>query len=173
MNIAVFTNLATPIGPLRLVGNGRALTAIRFVVGERVRPPDLVEDRAPFREAVRQLEAYFAGRLRRFDLSLEPGGTPFQTSVWEALRAIPYGETTSYRELAIRVGRPRAVRAVGAANGRNPLPIVIPCHRVIGSDGSLTGFGGGLAVKRALLELEGALGGPLFASRSFVVSART
>ena len=168
MSPGVYTDLASPIGRLRLVGNGRALTAVRFVGGARGRPPDLVEDPAPFREAVRQLEAYFAGRLRRFDLALEPGGTPFQATVWAALRAIPYGETTSYRELAARVGRPRAVRAVGAANGRNPLPIVIPCHRVVGSDGSLTGFAGGLGAKRALLELEGALREPVGASRPVV-----
>ena len=102
-----------------------------------------------------QLDGYFAGRRQRFDLPLAPSGTAFQRKVLAALQAIPYGETRSYKEVAAAIGKPRAVRAVGAANGRNPIPIIIPCHRVIGSDGSLTGFGGGLAAKRALLALEG------------------
>jgi methylated-DNA-[protein]-cysteine S-methyltransferase len=114
---------------------------------------------APFREVIAQLEAYFAGELRRFDLPLAPEGTPFQREVWSALTAIPYGETVSYGELARRLGRPAASRAVGAANGQNPIPIVIPCHRVIGADGSLTGFGGGLAIKRRLLDLEAGVSG--------------
>jgi methylated-DNA-[protein]-cysteine S-methyltransferase len=101
-----------------------------------------------------QLDAYFAGRRRDFDVRLAPEGTPFQLRVWAALCEIPYGETISYAELARRIGNPNAVRAVGAANGRNPLPIVVPCHRVVGADGSLVGFGGGLDVKRALLDLE-------------------
>ena len=101
-----------------------------------------------------QLDGYFARRRQRFDLALAPTGTAFQRKVLEALQAIPYGETRSYKEVAAAIGKPRAVRAVGAANGRNPIPIIIPCHRVIGSDGSLTGFGGGLEVKRALLALE-------------------
>ena len=104
----------------------------------------------------RQLDAYFGGTLRRFDIPLAPRGTEFQLAVWEALTHIPYGETITYSDLAIRIGNPAAVRAVGAANGANPIPIVVPCHRVIGADGSLTGFGGGLPAKRALLELEGA-----------------
>jgi methylated-DNA-[protein]-cysteine S-methyltransferase len=107
-----------------------------------------------FGTAVDQLRAYFAGVLSRFDLPLHFGGTPFQNAVWTALRGIPYGETISYRVLAERIGRPTACRAVGAANGTNPLPIVIPCHRVVGADGSLTGFGGGIETKRALLDLE-------------------
>ena len=111
------------------------------------------DDRA-LRSVVRELTAYFAGELREFSLPLAPVGTPFQLDVWNALRAIPYGETRSYGELAERIGRPKAVRAVGAANGANPLPIVVPCHRVIGSNGTLTGFGGGLPLKQALLALE-------------------
>jgi len=106
------------------------------------------------REAVRQLRLYFAGELAVFDLPLEIIGTPFQKKVWQALRTIPYGETRSYSEIAAQIGAPKAVRAVGAANGRNPIPIVVPCHRVIGSNGSLVGFGGGLPWKRLLLELE-------------------
>jgi methylated-DNA-[protein]-cysteine S-methyltransferase len=108
----------------------------------------------PFAKALAQLDAYFAGKLRRFELPLAAQGTSFQREVWSALTTIPYGETVSYRELAQRVSRPLASRAVGAANGRNPIPIVIPCHRVIGADGSLTGFGGGLEIKRRLLALE-------------------
>jgi methylated-DNA-[protein]-cysteine S-methyltransferase len=110
-------------------------------------------DRALGRAAA-QLEAYFAGQLREFDLELQPVGTEFQCKVWWRLAEIPYGETWSYSELALAVGRPTATRAVGATNGRNPLAIVLPCHRVIGKDGSLTGFGGGLAAKRFLLALE-------------------
>jgi methylated-DNA-[protein]-cysteine S-methyltransferase len=102
-----------------------------------------------------QLDEYFAGRRRRFDLRLAPAGTGFRLAVWRQLTRIPYGRTTSYGELAAAIGRPRAVRAVGAANGANPISIIVPCHRVIGRDGSLTGYGGGLAAKRALLALEG------------------
>jgi len=105
----------------------------------------------------RQLAEYFAGRRREFALTLDPPGTPFQRDVWGELARIPYGATVSYGELARRVGRPAASRAVGAANGANPIPIVLPCHRVIGANGSLTGYGGGLPIKRALLALEGAL----------------
>lgn len=112
------------------------------------------EDPAIFTEVKEQLQAYFDQRLTRFDLPLAPAGTDFQLRVWEALMTIPYGDTSSYGEIAGRMGRPGASRAVGAANGQNPLPIVIPCHRVIGRDGTLTGFGGGLEVKRRLLALE-------------------
>jgi methylated-DNA-[protein]-cysteine S-methyltransferase len=139
-----------------LVGRGDALTALWLPSGrDRLEPdPAWIETSAPFAEPVRQLDAYFAGTLRQFDLQLEPIGTPFQQRVWQALLEIPYGETVSYAELARRIGRPAAVRAVGAANGQNPLAIVIPCHRVIGSDGRLVGYGGGLAAKEALLALE-------------------
>ena len=115
-----------------------------------------MRDPRPFRDLREQLAQYFAGRRRTFSLKLAPAGTDFQQATWRALVEIPYGETASYAEIARRVGRPAASRAVGAANGANPLPIVVPCHRVIGADGSLTGFGGGLPIKRALLELEGA-----------------
>jgi len=152
----VYTHVESPVGPLLLSANERGLHGIHFAVRGRAAKPeaDWVEDAAPLREAARQLERYFAGRLREFDLPLVPEGTPFQLEVWRALRRIPYGKTISYGELARRVGRPAASRAVGAANGRNPLPIVVPCHRVIGADGSLTGFGGGVGIKQALLELE-------------------
>jgi methylated-DNA-[protein]-cysteine S-methyltransferase len=157
--------ISTPVGRLRLAGGERGLRSISFQ--NRFRPAEpgeiALSTEAPFREAIAQLEAYFAGELRRFDLPLAPEGTPFQREVWSALTAIPYGETVSYGELARRLGRPAASRAVGAANGQNPIPIVIPCHRVIGADGSLTGFGGGLAIKRRLLDLEaGASGASLF-----------
>jgi methylated-DNA-[protein]-cysteine S-methyltransferase len=148
--------MPTPIGPLLLIGAAGALHAVGLPAGrDAVEPePDWIETATPFRQAVRQLDAYFAGKLRQFDLPLAPQGTPFQQRVWRALIDIPYGETVSYGELARRIGRPAAVRAVGAANGQNPLAIVIPCHRVIGSDGRLVGYGGGLATKAALLELE-------------------
>ena len=146
----------SPIGPLLLAGRNGDLTAIRFPLhGEPEAPePGWALADAPFNEVKRQLDGYFAGHRRRFELPLAPTGTAFQRRVLGALQAIPYGETRSYKEVAAAIGKPRAVRAVGAANGRNPIPIIIPCHRVIGSDGSLTGFGGGLEVKRALLALE-------------------
>ena len=116
--------------------------------------PDWIYSEKPFAEARRQLEAYFRGELQTFDLELKPGGTEFQLQVLEELQKIPYGTTTSYGEIAKRIGRPKAVRAVGAANGRNPIPIIIPCHRVIGSSGDMTGFGGGIPTKEALIRLE-------------------
>jgi methylated-DNA-[protein]-cysteine S-methyltransferase len=151
-----YTRVPSPLGPLLLVGARDALTQIWLPSGrDRLEPEsDWIESVAPFAEARRQLDAYFAGRLRRFDLPIAPEGTPFQQRVWRALLDIPYGETVSYGELARRIGRPSAVRAVGAANGQNPLSIVIPCHRVIGSDGRLVGYGGGLPAKSALLALE-------------------
>ncbi|MEW5984756.1 MAG: methylated-DNA--[protein]-cysteine S-methyltransferase [Acidobacteriota bacterium] len=154
-----YAGIAAPVGRLLVAGNDEGLCLIGFPSGKGVRAPEpgWVEDAGRFDDVRTQLGGYFAGTLRAFDLSLAPRGTPFQRSVWMALRDIPYGETISYAELATRVGNPRAVRAVGAANGRNPLPIVVPCHRVIGADGSLVGFGGGLDVKRALLDLERAL----------------
>ena len=116
-------------------------------------------DAAPFAEAEAQLHAYFAGELERFELPLAPRGTAFQRSVWDALREIPYGRTTTYSELAASIGRPSACRAVGAANGRNPLPVIVPCHRVLGAAGALTGYGGGLERKRDLLAFEAAKAG--------------
>jgi methylated-DNA-[protein]-cysteine S-methyltransferase len=148
------TRLETPIGTLGLVGSDDGLRAVYFD-GARVSP----EGSSPvLDEAARQLQAYFAGELIDFELPLDLRGTDFQRGCWSALASIPYGQTVSYGEQARRLGLgPAAARAVGAANGQNPLPIVLPCHRVIGADGSLTGFGGGLDTKRFLLELEGAL----------------
>ncbi len=148
--------LHTPIGELLIAGENDALAMIGFPKGSMRREPepDWIFNEKPLAEACQQLREYFAGERREFDLSLQFGGTEFQVSVLEALRKIPYGETTSYGEIARRIGRPKAVRAVGAANGRNPIPIVVPCHRVIGSTGDLTGFGGGLDTKEALLRLE-------------------
>lgn len=149
---------ATPIGRLLLVGDGERLSAVHFRRGPRAaaRSPEWRRDAAPFASAIAQFEEYFAGARRRFDLQLAPEGTEFQRRVWDALLTIPYGTTTTYGALAARLGDRNASRAVGLANGANPLPIIVPCHRVIGADGSLTGFGGGLDVKRALLQLEGA-----------------
>jgi methylated-DNA-[protein]-cysteine S-methyltransferase len=147
----------SPIGELLLVGDGHALTGLYMLPDHRHAPPVQAHGRrdpAPLRAAAAQLDAYFAGELTEFELPLAPAGTPFQRAVWEALRAIPYGETVSYGELARAIGRPTAVRAVGAANGRNPISIVVPCHRVIGAGGALTGYGGGLERKRYLLALE-------------------
>lgn len=152
-----YTFVASPVGDLLLAGDAEALCLIGFPSGSRAKRPDAAwrRDAAPFREATRQLDAYFAGELTRFDLPLRFCGTAFQESVWRALIDIPYGETATYADIARRIGRPTAMRAVGAANGANPLPIVAPCHRVIGADGSLTGFGGGLPTKKFLLRLEG------------------
>jgi methylated-DNA-[protein]-cysteine S-methyltransferase len=152
-----YASLATPIGPLSLAGSDGALVRIDFPN----RPVDAAalgwrRDPAALREPLAQLAAYFAGELRRFSLPLRPEGTAFQRAVWRALEEIPYGQSVSYAAIAARIGKPAAVRAVGAANGRNPLPIVVPCHRVIGKDGSLTGFGGGLPAKQWLLAHEAA-----------------
>jgi methylated-DNA-[protein]-cysteine S-methyltransferase len=143
----------SPVGALGLEADGDTLA--RLVLRPRT---SAQHDRASgvTAEAARQLRAYFAGRLKVFDLPLAPHGTPFQQQVWSALREIPYGKTWSYRELAEHIGRPSAIRAVGAANGQNPIAIIIPCHRVIGSNGSLVGFGGGIEMKQQLLTLEGA-----------------
>ncbi|MFT5501994.1 MAG: methylated-DNA-[protein]-cysteine S-methyltransferase [Woeseiaceae bacterium] len=146
----------TPIGDLLLAGNEDALHMIGFPEGSmrREAEADWIYSDKPFAEARRQLGAYFAGELQSFDLKLSPNGTEFQLQVLDELQKIPYGTTASYGDIAKRIGRPKAVRAVGAANGRNPLPIIIPCHRVIGSSGDLTGFGGGIPTKKALLRLE-------------------
>jgi methylated-DNA-[protein]-cysteine S-methyltransferase len=142
----------TPVGPLHLTATDGALTGLRFGSGPCDGPRS---DSDPvLASVVAQLSEYFAGELRSFDVPLAPVGTAFQVSVWEQLRLIPYGTTVSYGELARRLGSPAASRAVGLANGRNPIAIVVPCHRVIGADGSLTGFGGGMAAKRTLLDLE-------------------
>lgn len=148
--------LDTPIGKLLLAGSENALQLISFPEGAMCKKPepDWKASDKPFREACKQISEYFAGKRQDFDLPLEPHGTEFQLAVLGELKKIPYGKTASYGEVAQRLGRPRASRAVGAANGRNPLPIVIPCHRVVGSNGALTGFGGGIATKKTLLDLE-------------------
>jgi methylated-DNA-[protein]-cysteine S-methyltransferase len=150
-----YRTIDSPIGVLTLAGRGPVLTHLRMV--DQTYEPDradwALDDRA-FPDAVEQLEAYFAGELHEFDLRLEFVGTPFQRRVWEALRTIPYGETRSYGQIAHQIGAPAASRAVGLANGHNPIAVIVPCHRVIGANGSLTGFGGGLHRKRALLALE-------------------
>jgi methylated-DNA-[protein]-cysteine S-methyltransferase len=147
----LYDTIDSPLGELLLAGDGDALTAVRMDgspgAGWRRDPGSL-------RAAADQLRAYFAGELREFALPLAPHGTGFQQEVWAALRDVPYGSTISYAELAAAVGRPGAARAVGAANGRNPIAVVIPCHRVLGASGALTGYGGGLGRKRLLLDLE-------------------
>lgn len=161
----VFSRLPSPVGELILTASDSGLTGIYFP--NRDRPAksraDWIEENGPGSESAilaqvrRQLAEYFAGTRTTFDLPLEPRGTEFQRRVWDALRAIPYGTTTSYGAIARRLGDPRATRAVGAANGQNPIPIIVPCHRVVGAKGELTGFGGGIDRKRWLLEHEGAL----------------
>ncbi|NQV22663.1 MAG: methylated-DNA--[protein]-cysteine S-methyltransferase [Rhodospirillales bacterium] len=157
--ITHYTYIPSPIGDLLLVGSAEGLAFVGFPEGSgRLDPaPEWIEDASSFPQASAQFAEYFAGTRHAFALKLAPKGTAFQNNVWQALLRIPYGETTSYAEIARRIGKPSAVRAVGAANGKNPLPIVIPCHRVIGSNGSLTGFGGGLPAKEFLLRLEGSL----------------
>lgn len=146
----------TSIGELLLAGDGDYLSLLGFPSGkmQRRHESQWAKDGAPFNDACVQLDAYFAGELKEFDLPLMPKGTPFQESVWQALTEIPYGETWSYGQLAASIGKPKASRAVGAANGVNPIPVIIPCHRVIGASGKLTGFGGGIETKQFLLELE-------------------
>jgi methylated-DNA-[protein]-cysteine S-methyltransferase len=157
----IFNVMPSPVGPLLLAADAQGLRLVEFDSPRHPmgRTDDWREGRSKVLDDTRrQFDGYFAGRRRTFDLPLAPRGTRFQQQVWLALRDIPYGETISYAQLAQRLGMPTATRAVGAANGRNPLPIVVPCHRVIGADGSLTGVGGGLPTKRFLLELEGAIG---------------
>jgi methylated-DNA-[protein]-cysteine S-methyltransferase len=149
--------MQSPIGPLLLAGDEQGVRFLLFENGRdsvRARPEWQPDDAGRLDELVRQLTAYFQGRLRVFDVAVAPQGTAFQQSVWAELQKIPYGETISYGTLANRLGNPKAVRAVGLANGSNPISIIIPCHRVIGSNGSLVGYGGGLATKQALLALE-------------------
>lgn len=151
-----FITVPSPIGDLTLTGDGEALTGLYFSTGPkaRVADPAWQRDENILAEAMAQLRAYFAGELRMFDLPLRPRATPFQSRVLKALGEIPYGELRSYKDIAEVIGQPKAVRAVGTANGNNPIAIIIPCHRVVGSNGALTGFGGGLAAKRFLLDLE-------------------
>ncbi len=156
MNQIYYSTFESPVGPLLLAGSKAGLQLVSFAAGDQAKSvdPEWRLDNSAFVDVVQQLQSYFAGERKNFDLSLLLEGTDFQKTVWTALRKIPYGETISYKELAEMIGKPRAVRAVGAANGANPIPIIIPCHRVIGNDGSLTGFGGGLPLKKRLLELE-------------------
>lgn len=152
-----YDDLDTPLGVIRVqVDADGALVYVQLPQARQRRPlpPGAHRDCARLAPVRAQFNAYFEGRLKRFELALRPQGTPFQQQVWQALRGIGYGTTESYAGLAGKIGRPRAVRAVGAANGANPLSIVVPCHRVIGADGSLTGFGGGLPAKRWLLAHE-------------------
>lgn len=151
------TRIDSPYGTLTLVATDGVLSGL-YMTEQRHRPPEETfgaPDPAPFREVTRQLAAYFAGELTEFDVPLRLDGTPFQRTVWRALQDIPYGETCTYGELAETLGRPGASRAVGLANGKNPIGVIVPCHRVIGAGGSLTGYGGGLDRKRRLLALEG------------------
>ena len=149
----------SPVGRLLVAGTDKALHYLSFATGHKAfgPRPEWSRDARPFARVRQQLDAYFAGTLTRFDLPLALNGTPFQNRAWAALAAIPFGETRCYSEMAAQIGHPDASRAVGAANGNNPLPIILPCHRVIGKSGALTGFGGGLDVKRFLLCHEGAL----------------
>ena len=155
-NKIFYTIVESPMGPILLAGNDEGLTELNFQAGKRPTTiaPDWEENATPFAETIAQIQAYFAGELQEFSLCLAPTGTPFQITVWQELQAVPYGETISYNELARRIGKPKAARAVGMANGANPLPLVVPCHRVVGSDGRLTGYGAGLLIKEALLTHE-------------------
>lgn len=158
-DIVVYTYLTSPTGPLLLARVEAGLTHILFEKGKVPAKPreGWRREDSPLREAIDQLRAYFDGQRFRFELPLAPAGTPFQQRVWKALQEIPCGETQSYGELAANIGFPAASRAVGAANGRNPIAIVVPCHRVIGANGKLTGYAGGLAIKKALLDHEAAM----------------
>jgi methylated-DNA-[protein]-cysteine S-methyltransferase len=153
-----FCHYSSPVGELVLTSDGEALTGLHLPLPDGGAAPlpgsGWRRDEAPFREALEQLCAYFNGERTGFDLELRMAGTPFQRLAWDALSTIPFGTTISYAEQAVRIGRPGAARAVGAANGRNPIAIVVPCHRVIGSSGSLTGYGGGLPLKEWLLDHE-------------------
>jgi methylated-DNA-[protein]-cysteine S-methyltransferase len=155
--ILAYSHIDSPVGPLLLAGDTEGLRTIRFAEGGSAAEPepDWRRDDAMLAGARAQLAAWFAGTRRDFELPIAPQGTPFQLRVWALLAEIPWGHTTTYGALATKLGKPGSARAVGAANGANPLPIVLPCHRVFGADGSLTGFGGGLAAKRWLLAHEG------------------
>ncbi|MFN2445157.1 MAG: methylated-DNA--[protein]-cysteine S-methyltransferase [Vicinamibacterales bacterium] len=155
-----YASVDSPIGPLLLAADATGLRILSFAGSSRAVSvgEDWVPDRGRLRQVRAELDAYFAGTLRNFTVALSPAGTPFQRLVWAALCAIPYGETISYLELARRVGNTKAVRAVGLANGANPIAIIMPCHRVVGSNGKLVGYGGGLPIKQALLALESGQG---------------
>lgn len=156
MTTTYIHTIDSPLGVLTLHSDGAALTGL-FMTSSKGKPegdPTWRRDPAVFADVVAQLNSYFAGTLRTFDVPLAASGTPFQQRVWSALREIPYSETRSYRDIAERIGSPKAVRAVGLANGRNPISVIVPCHRVVGANGSLTGYGGGLSNKQLLLDLE-------------------
>jgi methylated-DNA-[protein]-cysteine S-methyltransferase len=164
-----YTYLDTPVGKLMLAGcddHGLRYIAFQCGKGAMAPRPEWRQSAAPFRAVERQLREYFQGKRTAFDLRLHPKGTPFQKAIWKALLDIPYGQTRSYGDIAKAVGRPKAVRAVGLANGRNPLPIIVPCHRVIGANGRLVGYGGGLPVKQALLDREREVSGANRARRA-------
>lgn len=154
-----WTTMKSPVGELFIAGRDGKLTDVLFRRPRKGFPGPMWEKSdKPFAEVKKQLAEYFRGDRKKFDLKLAPEGTSFQIAVWRQLRRIPYGKTISYGEQASRIGNPKAARAVGAANGENPISIIVPCHRVIGADGRLTGFGGGLGKKKLLLDLEGATG---------------
>jgi len=155
-HIVSYAYVDTPIGRLLLAGDAESLHLLSFQSGSRVHHPRDTWRHEPngFPKVRRQLDEYFEGKRTTFALPLHLGGTAFQNAVWTTLQSIPYGATTTYRELAVCIGRPAAIRAVGAANGANPIALIVPCHRVIGADGTLTGYGGGLPLKRKLLEHE-------------------
>lgn len=158
MTTTYFSTISSPIGELLLAGDGTALTLLAMHAQKYYGSEpheDWQRDDVLFRPVREQLEAYFAGELRAFDVPLAPAGTEFQQKIWQALRDIPFGQTESYGEVAQRIGAPKASRAVGMANGHNPISIIVPCHRVIGANGSLTGYGGGIERKRWLLAHEG------------------
>jgi len=156
MTAVYHTEIPSPLGPLLLTMDGGQLTNVCMFGQKRSVSisPESISDRGPFDLVITQFDEYFSGERREFDISLRLDGTRFQVSVWNELRKIPFGTTTTYGEIARRTGNPKAMRAVGLANGRNPIPIIVPCHRVIGSNGTLTGFGGGLENKTLLLDLE-------------------
>ncbi len=159
-DVLIHTTIPSPVGDLLLIGDGERLRGLHMQTGRRPGsvPAGSRTADEPFAEVREQLAEYFTGERVEFDLPLAPLGTPFQERVWGALTEIPYGRTASYREIAERIGRPSASRAVGAANGRNPISIIVPCHRVIGAGGELTGYAGGVERKRFLLELEAQAG---------------
>ncbi|HBJ37583.1 MAG TPA: cysteine methyltransferase [Planctomycetaceae bacterium] len=156
MTAVYHTEIESPLGPLLMTMDRGQLTNVCMFQQKRIAsiPPESISDHGPFDRVIKQLDEYFSGGRREFDIPLRLDGTPFQVSVWNELRKIPFGTTTTYGEIARRIGNPKAVRAVGLANGRNPIPIIVPCHRVIGSNGTLAGFGGGLENKSRLLDLE-------------------
>jgi methylated-DNA-[protein]-cysteine S-methyltransferase len=163
MTMNYYSELHSPVGPITIVADGSAITAVtmRPAAAVLARGGEWVRDDARLADAREQLTAYFAGELRQFTLPLAPRGSAFQHQVWAALRAIPFGETRSYGELAAALGHPGSARAVGAANRTNPIGIVVPCHRVIGADGTLTGYAGGIERKRFLLDHEAAIAGSM------------